>query len=34
MRVSRLRILRIDFYKTINSLYPSFMNDMFKVNMF
>ena len=34
MRVSRLSILRIDFYKTINSLYPSFMNDMFKVNMF
>ena len=29
MRVSRLSILRIDFYKTI-----SFMNDMFKVNMF
>ena len=33
-RVSMLRTLSIDFYKTINSLYPSFMNDIFKVKMF
>ena len=32
-RASKLRILCIEIYKTINNLNPSFMSDIFKAKM-
>lgn len=34
MTVTRLRILRIEVYKTINRLNPSLVSDIFKVEMY